>query len=71
MLAQSGRLAGTNADKQRASQLLMYETILGLVAFNTDSIDKRKLAKATANKMQRGGMDLLALTLTDQGFVSK
>jgi hypothetical protein len=70
-ISASGKLAASDADKQRLSQMMMYETILALVAFNTDSIDKTKLASATHKNMKRRGMDLRAMLLTDNGFTAR
>jgi hypothetical protein len=69
-MADSGRLSSNDADKQRFSQMMMYETILALVAFNTDAIDKKQLAAATYKNIKRRGMDLKKMQLTDQGFTS-
>jgi hypothetical protein len=69
-MAGSGKLGSSDADKQRFSQMMMYETILGLVAFNTDTIDKQQLAAVTHKSIKRRGMDLRRMRLTDKGFVS-
>jgi hypothetical protein len=69
-MANSSKLSGSDADKQRFSQMMMYETILALVAFNTDSIDKAQLARATHNNMKRRGMDLRRMRLSKNGFVA-
>jgi hypothetical protein len=71
MLADNGKLNGTAADKQRMSQRMMYETILGLVAFNDPKIDKAQLAEATSRNLKRGGLDLKRLSLTNAGFATR
>jgi hypothetical protein len=68
-MAQSGALRKSDADKQRLSQMMMYETILGLVALNTNSINKAALAKATAQNMKRRGMDMTRMRIGPAGFV--
>lgn len=69
-MAGAGKLSANDADKQRFSQMMMYETILALVAFNTDSIDKGELATATYKSMKRRGMDLRQMRLSENGFVA-
>jgi hypothetical protein len=71
VLANSGTLKKSDADKQRLSQGMMFETILGLVALNNTSIDKRALAQATSRNLLRRGLDMRQLVLTDRGFVRR
>jgi hypothetical protein len=71
MLSDTGKLNGSDADKQRMSQMMMYETILGLVAFNDSRINKAQLAAATSRNMVRRGLDMKGMILTDAGFVAR
>jgi hypothetical protein len=71
VLANEGTLNKSDADKQRLSQGMMFETILGLVAFNNASIDKNALAQATTRNLLRRGLDMRNLVMTDRGFAPR
>jgi hypothetical protein len=71
VMAGNGTLQASDADKQRLAQAMMYETLIGLNAFNNPAVNRRELAIATQRNLKRRGIDLSALVLTNTGFVAR
>jgi hypothetical protein len=68
---QSGFGKRDDASNQRESEIMMWQTILLIAAYQNPQMDKAGLSKEINSNATRLGMDLSKLTVSKNGFVAR
>jgi hypothetical protein len=69
-LVKSGALKTMDAQRQRVAQTYQWKAVLGLIALQDITVDRRALSQITDQQTRPLGFELSRTVLTKQGFVA-